>query len=140
MIRSFQKLLLSTEEIQKGSSYKFLEDWLGLGLLTSTGTKWFSHRKMLTPCFHFSILETFMDTFNKKCEIFLNKLKKIPPGSEYNIYEPISLLSLDTICDAVMGIDMKTQEETNNPLLSKYTSAIYLYVNLYTLYNYYLLL
>uniref|UniRef100_A0A1B6CLP6 Cytochrome P450 n=1 Tax=Clastoptera arizonana TaxID=38151 RepID=A0A1B6CLP6_9HEMI len=126
MIRSFQKLLLSTEEIQKGSSYKFLEDWLGLGLLTSTGTKWFSHRKMLTPCFHFSILETFMDTFNKKCEIFLNKLKKIPPGSEYNIYEPISLLSLDTICDAVMGIDMKTQEETNNPLLSKYTSAIYL--------------
>uniref|UniRef100_T1GKN6 Cytochrome P450 n=1 Tax=Megaselia scalaris TaxID=36166 RepID=T1GKN6_MEGSC len=43
--------------ITKGIYYHFLEDFLGEGLLLSTDKKWHSRRKLLTPSFHFNILE-----------------------------------------------------------------------------------
>uniref|UniRef100_A0A0N4ZZY1 Cytochrome P450 n=1 Tax=Parastrongyloides trichosuri TaxID=131310 RepID=A0A0N4ZZY1_PARTI len=43
----------SSVEINKGTNYDFLIDWLGKGLLTSDGSKWKHRRRILTPTFHF---------------------------------------------------------------------------------------
>uniref|UniRef100_A0A1B6E6L3 Cytochrome P450 n=1 Tax=Clastoptera arizonana TaxID=38151 RepID=A0A1B6E6L3_9HEMI len=121
-----ETLLSSTEELEKGIAYTFLHPWLGTGLLTGAGSKWFLHRKLLTPSFHFAILESFVETFNEKCKIFEDKLKKIPAGSEFNIYDPVSLCTLDIICEAVMGIDMKTQvEKQENNSNANYVNSVY---------------
>ncbi|KAH6946603.1 hypothetical protein HPB50_014161 [Hyalomma asiaticum] len=49
----------------KSFLYELLHPWLGTGLLTSAGTKWKSRRRMLTPAFHFKILEDFVAPMNK---------------------------------------------------------------------------
>ncbi|XP_017901091.1 PREDICTED: phylloquinone omega-hydroxylase CYP4F11-like [Capra hircus] len=49
--------------------YGTLKPWLGDGLLVSAGDKWSSHRRMLTPAFHFNILKPYMKIFTKSAEI-----------------------------------------------------------------------
>ena len=64
--KGYETILSSNKHITKGPDYKFLHPWLGLGLLTSDGAKWHSRRKMLTPAFHFKILEDFLVVMNEQ--------------------------------------------------------------------------
>ncbi|XP_076383747.1 cytochrome P450 4C1-like [Megalopta genalis] len=54
-----QPLLSSSVHIDKSLEYEYLQPWLGSGLLTSTGEKWHSRRKLLTPTFHSGLLEVY---------------------------------------------------------------------------------
>jgi cytochrome P450 len=53
-------VLSSHKHISKGPDYRFIQPWLGLGLLTADGERWKARRKMITPAFHFNILEDFL--------------------------------------------------------------------------------
>uniref|UniRef100_A0A182M905 Cytochrome P450 n=1 Tax=Anopheles culicifacies TaxID=139723 RepID=A0A182M905_9DIPT len=47
------------KKTEKSQIYDFIKPWLGQGLLISSGEKWFHRRKIITPTFHFKILEGF---------------------------------------------------------------------------------
>lgn len=94
----FQVLLSSNKHIGKGAIYRFVIPWLGTGLLTSKGAKWHKHRKMITPTFHFKILESFIEVFNDNCLILLEKLKlKSETQEVFDIHPYITLCALDII-------------------------------------------
>lgn len=56
-------LMTSSKYITKSKLYHFGESFFGTGLLTSTGQKWFQRRRILTPAFHFTILQDFLQIF-----------------------------------------------------------------------------
>lgn len=56
-------LLSSSKHTQKGMIYELLRPLLGDGLLNSNGSKWQQRRRILTPTFHFSILQQFLMVF-----------------------------------------------------------------------------
>ncbi|CAG7826524.1 unnamed protein product, partial [Allacma fusca] len=70
-----QKILSSNTLIEKSNDYDMLKPWLGTGLLTSEGDKWFHRRKLLTPAFHFKILEDFIDVFNEQTNVLVHILR-----------------------------------------------------------------
>lgn len=94
----FQKVLNSRQHIAKSMDYTMLEPWLGTGLLTSKGEKWFAHRKWLTPAFHFGILEQYMDLLNKNARILVDQIKTYTKNDYVEINLLITLCTLDIIC------------------------------------------
>ena len=52
---------------------------------------------MLTPAFHFKILEDFMEVFNKHSQTFVNKLLLQDGKEAFNIFPYCTLCTLDII-------------------------------------------
>ena len=62
------------------------------------GTKWFSRRKLLTPTFHFKILEDFVQVFNEHSNTLVEELDKVARDEkDCNIYPFITRCALDII-------------------------------------------
>ncbi|XP_034852644.1 cytochrome P450 4F2 isoform X2 [Mirounga leonina] len=101
--------------------YSFLKPWLGDGLLLSAGDKWSSHRHMLTPAFHFNILKLYMKIFNDSVNVMHAKWKRlVSEGSTHlNMFEHISLMTLDSLQKCVFSFDSNCQEKP-----SEYIAAI----------------
>lgn len=54
---------------------------------------------MITPTFHFKILDTFLEVFQENSEILVKRLKeKAETKEEFDIYSFITFAALDIIC------------------------------------------
>lgn len=58
-----EMVLSSSKHTQKGMVYELLRPFMGDGLLNANGKKWQQRRRILTPTFHFTILQQFLAVF-----------------------------------------------------------------------------
>nr|ARO89871.1 cytochrome P450 Cyp4v2 [Andrias davidianus] len=116
-----EAVLSNSKHIDKSFAYRFLHPWLGTGLLTSTGGKWRSRRKMLTPTFHFAILAEFLEVMNEQSTILVNKLETHVDKETFNCFMDVTLCALDIISETAMGKKIHAQSNSD----SDYIHAIY---------------
>ncbi|XP_054724772.1 cytochrome P450 4c3-like [Uloborus diversus] len=114
-------ILSSNYSLEKSFEYNFLHQWLGRGLLTSTDAKWKSRRKLLTPSFHFRILENFLPVFHDQSMVLVKKLHSMAKQEYVDITPLIVLCTLDAVCETVMGVHIGAQGGSN----SEYVQAIH---------------
>lgn len=113
-LRYAQALLSHSTEIRKNHMYRLLTDWLGDGLLVSYGSKWSSRRRVITPTFHFSILEDFVSIFDQQSQILVRNLAKYADGVQVvDIEDSVALATLDVICESAMGVCINAQTDMN---------------------------
>lgn len=96
--KAIECILGSTKHLEKSEDYNFLHSWLGTGLVTSAGNKWKKHRRIITPTFHFKVLEDFVEVFNSTGDILMNKLRKEVGKASFDIVPFFSMFALDAIC------------------------------------------
>uniref|UniRef100_A0A2D4MR76 Cytochrome P450 4V2 n=1 Tax=Micrurus spixii TaxID=129469 RepID=A0A2D4MR76_9SAUR len=113
-------VLRNSTLIEKSYLYRFLQPWLGTGLLTSTGKKWHSRRKMLTPTFHFTILVDFLEVMIEQANILVQNLEQHLDKDPFNCSLYIVLCTLDIICETAMGKNIGAQKNKN----SDYVKAV----------------
>lgn len=117
-----EKIISTTKNMEKPFAYKYVKQWLGEGLITGHGAHWFNHRKIITPTFHFSILEGFCEIFSEKSKILVKQLScHADSGAIVNIHEYVTRAALDIISESAMGIQLNCQTQHEND----YVKAVY---------------
>ncbi|XP_055908731.1 cytochrome P450 4c3 [Eupeodes corollae] len=119
--QTVEPILNTSKYIDKSQDYDYLKPWLGTGLLTSFGRKWHSRRKILTPAFHFKILDDFIDVFNEQSLILSKKLESEINNDSFNIFPYVTLCTLDIVCETAMGRCINAQSNSE----SDYVKAVY---------------
>ncbi|CAH1100868.1 unnamed protein product [Psylliodes chrysocephalus] len=115
-----QLVLNNNKHINKSMFYDFLHSWLGSGLLTSGGAKWHKRRKILTPAFHFNILQEFIEILNRETQILVENLSKICDQPFVNVVKPITEYTLFSIGETSLGVQLR---EYSN--CSQYKQSVY---------------
>ncbi|KAM7345241.1 cytochrome P450 4e2-like isoform 2-T2 [Cochliomyia hominivorax] len=125
-VKDLEFILSSNTLIQKSDAYDMLHPWLGEGLLTSTGIKWHKHRKMITPSFHFKILQDFHEVMNANSNKFVEKLKNISKGETIiDFQDQVHYLTLDVICDTAMGVHVNAMDNHDSEFVNAVKDMCY---------------
>uniref|UniRef100_A0A8C0ER45 Cytochrome P450 4B1 n=1 Tax=Bubo bubo TaxID=30461 RepID=A0A8C0ER45_BUBBB len=94
----YAKSILGRTDGKPNVPYKFLAPWIGQGLLILNGTKWFQHRKLLTPAFHYDVLKSYVDLMSDSVKVMLDKWeKKNTEKKSVELFQDVSLMTLDSI-------------------------------------------
>ncbi|XP_024875517.1 cytochrome P450 4C1-like isoform X1 [Temnothorax curvispinosus] len=102
-----ETILSSAKHIEKSFIYDTLHPWFGTGLLTSGGAKWHLRRKILTPTFHFNILQQFVEILIEEGKSMTNSLKKTGGTVVKDLVPFFSEHTLNAICETAMGTSLQ---------------------------------
>ncbi|XP_042339105.1 cytochrome P450 4B1-like, partial [Plectropomus leopardus] len=92
----YVKTILASTEPKDDIAYRFLEPWIGEGLLVSNGQKWFQHRRLLTPGFHYEVLKPYTKLMAESAKTMLDKWESYANTSKsFELFEHVSLMTLD---------------------------------------------
>ncbi|NWX25205.1 CP4B1 protein, partial [Notiomystis cincta] len=95
----------------------------GKGLLVLEGSKWFQHRKMLTPAFHYDVLRSYVTLMSDSVKVMLNKWdEKITERKSVELFEDVSLMALDSIMKCAFSCNSNCQTQSNS---NYYIRAVY---------------
>jgi len=119
------KVILSHSH-PKATSYKWVDNWLGDGLLTATTLDglWKRKRRMITPAFHFNILQRYVPVFGEHAELLVQKWEKeAEKRNIVNIVNDITTSALDIIGQCAFGYNFGALEQGKDQ--HPYVKAIY---------------
>ncbi|XP_067006187.2 cytochrome P450 4g15 [Anabrus simplex] len=108
--RDIELILGSTEMLNKSVEYEFFRPWLGQGLLISSGEKWRSHRKLIAPTFHQSVLKSFVDVFNINSQIISQRMHNEQHGKTFDVHHYMSECTVNILLETAMGVTKATQD------------------------------
>ncbi|KAM5148537.1 cytochrome P450 4B1-like [Mantella aurantiaca] len=118
----YAKAILSRQDPKDPFTYGFISHWIGKGLLVLSGQKWFQHRRLLTPAFHYDVLKPYVKLMSESVNIMLDKWESlIPDKKPVELFQHVSFMTLDTIMKCAFSKQSNCQNDSENA----YIKAVY---------------
>ncbi|XP_066121116.1 cytochrome P450 4X1-like [Saccopteryx bilineata] len=107
----YAKTFLNRTDPKSNLFYKFLIPVIGEGLLSLNGPKWFQHRRLITPMFHFNILKSYINVMAQSVNVMLGKWEQIcsTQDTPMEVSEDTTLMSLDTLMKCIFSRETNCQ-------------------------------
>lgn len=112
--------MANNPKVEKPFTFQFLNSWLGDSTVTANGERWFKMRRLVTPAFHFQILEDFVKVFDEQSKVLVQKLGEAN-GDVIDVPPYLARFAMDVICETSMGLRICAQE--NDSITAKYRQA-----------------
>ncbi|KAH7985171.1 hypothetical protein HPB49_026570 [Dermacentor silvarum] len=126
-------LMKSNTLLDKALLYGLMNSWLGTGLLTSPKRKWRARRKLLTPAFHFKLLDDFVPVMVEHSRAFSKRLRALSQQhrqAPIDVVPLVSCCTLDVICETAMGVSVNAQEDGEAPYVKAIKVVLHIHVTL----------
>ncbi|XP_068095205.1 cytochrome P450 4B1-like isoform X2 [Hyperolius riggenbachi] len=118
----YAKAILSRQDPKDSFGYYFITPWIGKGLLVLSGPKWFQHRRLLTPGFHYDVLKPYVKLMSDCANVMLDKWERlVPEKNPVELFHHVSLMTLDTIMKCAFSYQSNCQTDSENA----YIKAVY---------------
>ncbi|XP_037517674.1 cytochrome P450 4V2 isoform X2 [Rhipicephalus sanguineus] len=123
-----QTLLTSKTNLRKPVVYNFLATWLGEhSTLTSVGDMWRFKRRLLTPAFHFKVLDSYISAFNYNATLLVERVDRLNakhPNEPIPAFRLSQNCALDVITKVCMGVDLGSQLDTTEPIFANHFNML----------------
>uniref|UniRef100_A0A7M5V396 Cytochrome P450 n=1 Tax=Clytia hemisphaerica TaxID=252671 RepID=A0A7M5V396_9CNID len=128
-VKVINDLLSNSRYLKKSWGYVFLEALIGKGLVTSDGELWKERRRLITPAFHFGILNGFIPCM-ERCVKELIQLfdEHAENGTTFNVLNMGTKLTMAVICETSMGQRLSLRGENGSDFKALYENATNLMV------------
>ncbi|CAH2075152.1 unnamed protein product, partial [Iphiclides podalirius] len=104
--------------MEKDDLHRFMRCVIGNGGIFAPVAIWKKRRKILIPAFSPKIVENFVDIFSEQSEHLVGRLGECVGRGQVRMWPYISTYTLDAVCETVMGIKIKAQDNPKTPFLS----------------------
>ncbi|XP_029666547.1 cytochrome P450 4C1-like [Formica exsecta] len=111
-----ESIFQSYTHVEKAKVYDILKLWLGNGLLTAPVKQWYRDRRILSPVFHFNILEQFAVIMSEKTEIIIKCIEEKLAKDSTKVIDIIPFMqkiTFNIICETVMDVNVNDEEITS---------------------------
>ncbi|KAM7282683.1 cytochrome P450 4V2 [Ixodes scapularis] len=104
-----ERVLSNSENLNKSFLYDMMKSWIGNGLLTSDKDIWKKRRKVLTPAFHFRVLEDYVPVMNRRASELVKKMNSLSSGS-FDLLPVMRIAAFGILFETAMGIQLDENE------------------------------
>nr|XP_033772968.1 cytochrome P450 4B1-like [Geotrypetes seraphini] len=125
----YAKAVFNRGDPKNSRSYGFAVPWIGRGLLVLSGPKWFQHRRLLTPGFHYDILKPYVKLMSNSTKVMLDKWEKFANGEKsVELFQYVSLMTLDSILKCAFSFNSNCQNDRTSSYIQAVSDLSYLVV------------
>ncbi|XP_053549492.1 cytochrome P450 4B1 [Bombina bombina] len=123
----YAKTIFNRDDPKSSLTYDFIVPWIGRGLLVLSGPKWFQHRRLLTPGFHYDVLKPYVKLMSDSTTVMLDKWEKlIPEKKPVELFQHVSLMTLDSIMKCAFSYESQCQRDSDNAYIKAVFDLSYL--------------
>lgn len=115
------ELIANNPRFGKADEYRFYKPWMGDSTLLTSGERWIKLRKLVSPAFHFQILEGFVGIFEEQADILVNELQHVTQQS-IDVIPHFAAYALRIVQESALGIKSDLQGGSTTQKL--YTEAV----------------
>ncbi|KAJ8709491.1 hypothetical protein PYW08_009495 [Mythimna loreyi] len=97
--------------LTKHFTYKLGNDWMGGGLIITSGDIWKRHRKLLNPAFTLPVIYGFLDVFNSQSKKLVRSMEPHVGKGLFDHFPYMKNNAFETLCAGTFGINAIDDKE-----------------------------